>query len=102
MTDWPRHQPSDACEPSCFGCRLLTVRFDKADERSMAVRERDKKFDKDAAAYKRLRAEGLQPRGVDQSAMAEKLASHSSEIQLGRSMHKEEVKAFTRELTPIK
>lgn len=67
----------------------------------MAVRERDKKFDKDNAAYKRLRAEGLQPKGVDNSAMAEKLADHKSEIQLGHSLHKDAIKAFNRNVAPI-
>lgn len=101
MTDWPRHIPSPECEAGCFGCKTLTIRFDKLDERSMNVRQRDKDFAKDAAAYRRLKADGLQPRGVDKSAMLEKAANHKSEVQLGRSMHSSEIKSFNREIGSI-
>lgn len=99
--DWPRHISSDSCTPDCFGCKCLTLRFDKLDERSMDVRKRDKEFAKDSAAYKRLRAEGLQPKGVNKSAMLERAADHKAEVALGRSLTTEERVAHTRDLGAI-
>ena len=68
---------------------------------AIEVRKRDRDFDRDAAAYKRLRKEGIQPRGVDKSAQLEASINHKTEAQLGRSLHKDEISAFNRELAPI-
>lgn len=38
----------------------------------------------DAPAYKRLRRNGLQPKGVDGCARIEALASHPAEVETGR------------------
>lgn len=89
-------------DKDCFGCKLATVQFESANERAIEVRKRDRNFERDAAAYKRLRAEGLQPRGVDKSAMLEAHADHAAQVQLGRPMLKEEIKAVNREIAPIK
>ena len=85
----------------CFSCRVQSVQFESANPRAIEVRKRDRDFDRDAAAYKRLRKEGIQPRGVDKSAQLEASINHKTEAQLGRSLHKDEIKAFNRELTPI-
>lgn len=82
----------------CFGCRVGSAQFFSMAPRAADVRQRDRDFAKDAAAYRRLRADGLQPRGVNFSAMAEKLATHKSEIDMGRSLREDEKNAFTRDL----
>lgn len=84
--------------PECYKIKLQTVQFEKLDERSVNVRNRDKQFALDNAAYRRLRADGQQPRGVDHSAMAEKMATHTTEIMLGKSLTKKAQKAVTREI----
>ena len=48
----------------------------------MEIRRRDRQFARDNAAYRRLRADGVQPRGVDKSYMAERLADNKAEIEL--------------------
>ena len=83
-------------EDDCLGCKLVSLQFQGVDEHSIEVRKRDRQFAVDAAAYRRLKADGIQPRGVDKSAMAEKLASNKAEIELGHSLHPEQVKAYTR------
>jgi len=55
--------------------------------RSVDARERG--WDKDMPAYKRLREQGYQPRGVDGAAMAEAAANHPLEIEMGRPLGKE-------------
>lgn len=82
----------------CFGCRVGSAQFFSMAPRAADVRKRDREFAKDAAAYRRLRAEGLQPKGVNHSAMAETLATHKTEIDMGRSLRKDEKAAFTRDL----
>ena len=82
----------------CFGCRVGSAQFLSMAPRAFDVRKRDKEFAKDAAAYRRLRAEGLQPKGVNKSAMAETLATHKSEIDMGRSLRPDEKRAFSRDL----
>jgi hypothetical protein len=86
---------------SCFGCKAASIQFTSMSPRAEAVRTRDREFDKDAAAYKRLRAEGLQPKGVDKSAMLEKMADHKQQVQLGRPLYQDELKAHNRSLGPI-
>jgi hypothetical protein len=85
----------------CFGCKLATVQWTSMSPRAEDVRKRDREFEKDAAAYKRLRAEGLQPKGVDKSAMLEKMADHKQQVQLGRPLYQDELKAHNRSLGPI-
>lgn len=81
--------------------RLRGITFAQADERAYEVRKRDKDFVKDSAAYKRLRAEGLQPRGVNKSAALETMADHKIEVELGRSISRREATAHTRALGRI-
>lgn len=107
--------PFDSCdhtEPRCeteekchdrerFRLNLQSIQFLSQAPRSVAVRERDKKFAKDADAYRRLKKDGLQPRGVDNSAMAEARANHRLDIELGRDAHPTERKAAVRSFGAI-
>jgi hypothetical protein len=49
----------------------------------------ESRWDKDMPAYKRLREQGYQPRGVDGAAMAESQANHPLEIEMGRPLGKD-------------
>ena len=80
----------------CFGCRVGSVQFTSMSPRAEDVRKRDRKFEKDAAAYRRLRKDGVQPKHVDGSALAETLATHKAEIEIGRDLHPIEKKALNR------
>ena len=75
---------------------LKTRQFEGPGEYAMEIRKRDRDFAVDNAAYRRLRAEGLQPRGVNKSAMAEKLADNKAEIELGRSLYSDEKDAYRK------
>ena len=85
----------------CFACRVGSVQFTSMSPRAEDVRKRDRKFEKDAAAYKRLRKEGLQPRGVDNSALLETMADHRAQVDLGRPIAPEQIKAYNRDIGPI-
>lgn len=61
----------------CFGCKAGTISISATalENRGAAVRvadAKDKALDGDLAAYKRLRANGLQPKNIDGSASLEK------------------------------
>ena len=56
--------------------------------------ESRKVFDEDAAAYRRLRKDGLQPERVDGCAALETKAESTVEIEHGRLMPKPLVRAF--------
>lgn len=102
-SDCHQEKPDSAFRPGihasvCFGCRVGSVQFTGVDERSIEVRKRDREFAADSAAYRRLKADGLQPKGVNKSAMAEKLADSKVEIELGHSIPKDQRLAYTRNL----
>lgn len=80
----------------CFRCRVSSVQFEGVSEQAIAIRQKDRDFVKDSEAYWRMRKEGKQPRGIDKSAMAEKLATHPIELEIGRSLHKSERDALVR------
>lgn len=54
-----------------------------------AINARDKRWDRDMPAYKRLRQDGLQPRGIDGSADLETRAEAPLEIEMGKKLGKE-------------
>lgn len=94
-TECNQARPIDAFRPGvdasvCGRCRYSSLAFGMADERAYEVRKRDKALVKDGAAYRRLRAEGLQPKGVNRSAELEARADHKFEIKLGRNMTRTE------------
>ena len=83
-------------EKLAYTASLKTRQFQGPGEYAMEIRKRDRDFAVDNAAYRRLRAEGLQPRGVNKSAMAEKLADNKAEIELGRSLFSDEKDAYRK------
>lgn len=92
---WGQH------DDDCFACRIQTVQFQGVSARAIDVRKRDKQFDKDNDAYRRLRKEGLQPRGTEKVALLESQADHKTDVFLGRKTTDTERKAFTREYGAI-
>lgn len=91
----PECEHAEPCS-NAYVCEKRSITWGRADERAYEVRRKDREFEKDAAAYRRLRSQGLQPRGVDKSAMAEALATDKIEVEIGRSLHPTERKALTR------
>ena len=70
----------------CFGCRVAGVSFgaNSTTTRGSQVAEinqRAKNWDKDMPAYKRLRANGVQPKGIDGAAALEAKASTVAEVE---------------------
>lgn len=80
----------------CFGCKVQTVGVAASamENRGAAVREadaKDKALSKDLDSYKRLRANGLQPKNIDGSAALESSDMRSQfDIDLGRIVPKSE------------
>lgn len=54
-----------------------------------AVNARDKQWGRDMDAYKRLRRDGVQPRGIDGSAEWEQTCNVPIEIEMGKALGKE-------------
>jgi len=70
----------------CFGCRVAGVSFgaNSTTTRGSQVAEinqRAKNWDKDMPAYKRLRANCVQPKGIDGAAALEAKASTVAEVE---------------------
>ena len=81
---------------------LLGIQFEGASEHAIEVRKRDRKLAVDGAAYRRLRKDGIQPKGVDNSAMLEKAMDHPIEAKLGRSLLSDERDTLKRHLPQVK
>ena len=71
----------------CFGCRVRSVQFGSVpggtrsgQARTDSINQREAGWDKDIPAYKRLRADGLQPRQVDGAAHLEAAANDPLEV----------------------
>lgn len=84
----------------CFGCRIASVNLAPSatpsrnrGAESKANAEREKRWTRDHAAYKRLWAEGLSPRHLDGAADLERDAKGKADIEMfmGASAHVEEV-----------
>lgn len=98
----PRCETEEKCaDRERFKRNCESIQFTALDERAFDVRKRDKEFAKDAAAYRRLRANGLQPKGVNKSAVLETMADHRAEVAIGRSITPEERSAYNRNLGAI-
>lgn len=70
----------------CFGCKVANVRMgaNSTTSRGASVAEanaRAKRWDKDMPAYKRLRQQGYQPKGIDGAARVEQSASTVAEVE---------------------
>jgi hypothetical protein len=72
----------------CFGCRVSGVRMgmNTTTTRGAKVAEVNKterNWNKDMPAYKRLRANGLQPKRIDGAANVEKRAQEGWQVETG-------------------
>lgn len=72
----------------CFGCRVAGVRMgtNTTTSRGAKVAEintTERNWNKDMPAYKRLRANGLQPKRIDGAANVEKRAQESWQVETG-------------------
>jgi hypothetical protein len=70
----------------CFGCRVSLVHVgpNSTTTRGAAVSQTEQKargWDKDMPAYRRLRKQGYQPRGIDGSARLEATATSAAQIE---------------------
>lgn len=88
MTAMPHN--SGYCKPDCFGCKVASVSFSSsAMPTRSGVAEQDryiKTRHKDVAAYKRLRADGLQPKSTTGAAELESRASSKWEVETGMNL----------------
>ena len=72
----------------CFGCRVSGVRMgtNTTTTRGAKVAEvntTERNWNKDTPAYKRLRANGLQPKKIDGAANVEKRAQEGWQVETG-------------------
>lgn len=72
----------------CFGCKIAGVRMGANSTTTSGagvseVNARAKRWEKDMPAYKRLRAQGYQPKAIDGSAEVERKAKHDWQINTG-------------------
>jgi hypothetical protein len=72
----------------CFGCRVSGVRMgmNTTTTRGAKVAEvntTERNWNKDMPAYKRLRANGLQPKKIDGAANVEKRAQEGWQVETG-------------------
>jgi hypothetical protein len=63
---------------------------------TVEINHKDRQLEKDRAAYKRLRRDGIQPAHVGGSAHMEQVAEMPIEFEMNRTFTKEE-RAFVRE-----
>lgn len=72
----------------CFGCRVAHVRVGPnrtttGGQRAAEINATEKRWQKDMPAYKRLRADGLQPKTIDGAANVEKKAKEAWQVETG-------------------
>ena len=72
----------------CFGCRVAGVRMGTNSTMSRGakvseIKQTERNWNKDMPAYKRLRANGLQPKKIDGAAEVEKKAQESWQVETG-------------------
>lgn len=72
----------------CFGCKIAGIAMSssampnrKSDTR--AIEQKERRWDRDMDAYKRLRRDGLQPPNIDGSAKLEQKAEHKFQVETG-------------------
>lgn len=70
----------------CFGCRVAGVQMGTNSTTTggssvAEINQREKNWNKDMPAYKRLRREGLQPKGIDGCHAVEQLATSRHQIE---------------------
>lgn len=72
----------------CFGCRIANVRVapnhtTTGGERAAQINATEARWHKDMPAYKRLRADGLQPKTIEGAANLEKKAKEAWQVETG-------------------
>jgi len=72
----------------CFGCKIAHVAVSSdampnRKNRSHQINETERRWDKDMAAYKRLRNDGLQPKKIDGAAKVEARAKTEFQVESG-------------------
>ena len=72
----------------CFGCKVAGVRMatnstTTRGKRVSEVNQTERNWNKDMPAYKRLRADGLQPNKIDGAANVEKKAETAFQVESG-------------------
>lgn len=72
----------------CFGCKVAGVRMatnstTTRGKRVSEVNQTERNWNKDMPAYKRLRADGLQPKRIDGAAEVEKKAKEKWQVETG-------------------
>ena len=77
----------------CFGCKVLGIRMGANTTTTKGaavseVSEREKRWNKDMPAYKRLRQQGYQPSSIDGSAEVERKAVHDWQVNTGLGIPK--------------
>ena len=70
----------------CFGCKVAGVRMGANTTTTKGARvqeteDRARRWDKDMPAYKRLRKQGYQPRGIDGAARIEATATSAAQVE---------------------
>lgn len=72
----------------CFGCKVLTIAVSaealpNRGASVIAINRKQERWDRDGAAYKRLRADGLQPPQIDGCRYAETTATERRHVEGG-------------------
>ena len=72
----------------CFGCKVSGISFGANESTTRgaqvaATNQTAKNWEKDMPAYKRLRADGLQPKSIDGAAALESKAKEAWQVQTG-------------------
>ena len=86
-----RHDTENCKVPDCFQCKITTFHIGAAalPSRKPGIIETTntaQKMTKDNEAYRRLRKEGYQPRGVKNAARAEATAESRFELETGYTL----------------
>lgn len=82
-----RTHPVDV--PDCFGCKAIGVSVSATAtpgrrSETIATIARDRHWDEDMSAYKRLRNDGLQPPRIDNCKVLERHAEHPKQVEMGK------------------
>lgn len=72
----------------CFGCKISGIQVSSAAtptrrRENDAINRKERRWDRDMDAYKRLRQDGLQPPTIDGSAKLEAKAENSFQVESG-------------------
>ena len=97
--------PNPNCKPDCFGCKASSISFAPSAmiTRSIAgaMKATEKQQEKDLPAYKRMRQEGLQPKGTKGAARIEQGAQTKFEVTSGQIIDDQStLKAALSEFAP--